>query len=104
MHKQSVHGGRNYTCGTCDYQTNTINILRIHQKSSHEERRVKCDQNSCNSSIAKHNQGVHEGIKYPCSVCDYKACICTNLNVHGNSINEDLKYEYNNCDYKTIGL
>ena len=45
---------------------------------------------------------VHEGIKYPCQLCEYKATHKHNLLSHIKSVHEDVKIPCQQCDYKAI--
>ena len=42
----------------------------------------------------------HEGVKYSCSECEFKATIKSNLNTHIKSIREEVKYPCSECDYE----
>ena len=43
---------------------------------------------------------LHEGVKYDCNQCDYKATQQTNLSQHQKEIHEGVKYNCTQCDYK----
>ena len=45
---------------------------------------------------------VHENIKYPCNICDYKATRQVSLKRQKMSIHEGegIKYHCNQCEYK----
>ena len=45
---------------------------------------------------------VHENIKYPCNICDYKATHQVSLKRQKMSIHEGegIKYHCNQCEYK----
>ena len=43
---------------------------------------------------------VHEGVKFDCKLCDYKANRKSNLSQHVKSIHEGIKYDCKLCDYK----
>ena len=53
----------------CDFQANTTNDLRTHQKSVDIEEKFKCDQCdiyfSHKESISKHKQSIQEMSMYP---------------------------------------
>ena len=63
----------------------------------------QCPQ--CNS-VFKHRHDmlrhvrVHEGVKYSCSQCVYKATRQTILTKHIESVHEGIKYPCSHCDYK----
>ena len=43
---------------------------------------------------------VHEGVKYSCKQCDYKASQSGHLTTHKMSVHEGVKYSCNHCDLK----
>ena len=47
-----------------------------------------------------HFKSKHEGVKYPCYQCDYKATQKGNLLTHLKSKHEGVKYPCDQCDYK----
>ena len=46
---------------------------------------------------------VHEGVKFPCEQCDYKATEKGELLRHMKSIHEGVKFTCEQCDYKATG-
>ena len=48
----------------------------------------------------KHLKSKHQGVKYPCDQCDYKATQKGDLLRHLKSIHEGVKYPCGQCDYK----
>ena len=42
----------------------------------------------------------HEGIKYQCDHCDYKATQKGSLKKHKMSVHEGIKYQCDQCEYK----
>ena len=48
-----------------------------------------------------HIDSVHEGIKYPCNKCEYKASTQSYLNEHINAIHKGKKFYCKHCDFKT---
>ena len=60
----------------------------------------------CNAVFAyrhdmlRHVRNKHEGVKYPCSQCDYKATKQYHLKIHIKSVHEGVKYPCSLCDYK----
>ena len=67
------------------------------------EGRFPCDL--CNKtynvkkSLTRHKQ-THEGVRYPCNQCDYKATLSSNLITHIKSQHEGVRYPCQHCDYK----
>ena len=43
---------------------------------------------------------AHEGKRYSCDQCDYKATQKSSLIRHQQSVNKGIKYSCNQCDYK----
>ena len=48
------------------------------------------------------NSPKHEGVRYECDECDYKAITRGYLTTHKQSIHEGLRYECDECDNKFI--
>ena len=53
--------------------------------------------------LRNHTQSIHQGIKYACDECDYKATKQNHLNVHiqAKHKHEGTKFACNQCDYRT---
>ena len=51
------------------------------------------DKNSNNATLKKHISAVHEGMKYPCDLCQYKASAKDNLKKHMIGIHSETKFE-----------
>ena len=49
----------------------------------------------------RHIKLKHQGVKYPCDQCDYKATVKNDLLRHIKSRHEGVKYPCNQCDYNT---
>ena len=45
-------------------------------------------------------KSVHEGEKFPCSQCAFKATQKSNLQTHLKSVHEGQKFECTQCEYK----
>ena len=48
-------------------------------------------------SLAEHIRAVHEGVKYPCTQCNYQATSKCNLGRHQRGIHEGVKYPCRKC-------
>ena len=44
--------------------------------------------------IKTHKMSVHEGIKYQCDQCDYKATYNGNIKKHKMSVHQGIKYHF----------
>ena len=49
-----------------------------------------------------HTQGSHEGVRYPCDLCSYKATRIANLKQHKKSRHEGLIFRCKECDFKSV--
>ena len=49
--------------------------------------------------LDQHNKSVHEGVKYPCDQCNYKATWSSTLQQHLKSVHEGIKYSCDQCNY-----
>jgi len=52
------------------------------------------------SKCKRHTDANHEGIRYPCSICDYKATQKSHLKTHVNAIHNGVRYPCSKCDFK----
>ena len=75
--------------------------LSKHIKSKHEGVKYPCKQCDYKATrrchLSTHIASKHNGVKYPCDQCDYKASNQSNLASHINYRHEDLKYPCNQC-------
>ena len=51
-------------------------------------------------NLRTHVKSIHEGVKYPCDQCVYKATSKGDLRTHVKSIHEGVRYPCDHCDYK----
>ena len=42
---------------------------------------------------------IHEGVRYPCSKCDYIATLVGALKTYVKNTHERVRYHYSQCDY-----
>ena len=45
-------------------------------------------------------ESIHEGVKFQCPHCDYKATTKSSCNVHIRAIHEGIKFQCPSCSYK----
>ena len=54
--------------------------------------------------LKTHQESKHEGVRFECDKCDYKAMQMGNLKTHKESKHECVRYECDKCDYKATQL
>ena len=91
-----------YSCDQCEYQGSS---LSRHIQSEHKGVRYACDQceyqTKHGNSLKYHIQSQHEGVRFPCTSCEYQANSQGNLKLHIMSQHEGVKYDCNQCEYKS---
>ena len=50
-------------------------------------------------SLIVHIRNIHEGVKFDCDQCDFKAGTPSVLNVHRKAEHEGFTYECDKCDF-----
>ena len=55
---------------------------------------------SYNSDLLKHHRAEHQGIRYPCSQCDYIAKFQRNLKRHIESEHQGIRFPCSQCDHR----
>jgi len=102
---QSLKNSPMYQCpfSYCEFETKWTSYLKTHMKIIHEGKRFKCNQcdyrasKKCN--LLKHVTTVHGADRYPCTKCDYKATQKANLQRHIDSVHEGIRYTCEFCNY-----
>ena len=51
-------------------------------------------------NLLTHVQSKHEGVRFPCDQCDYKAVQKPSLVRHIKTVHEGVKFPCEECDYK----
>ena len=91
-------------CGNTAGHWNQATNLRTHVEAIHEGVRYSCDQCGYKATTAgnlkKHIDSIHTGVCYPCDQCDYKATVTGSLKKHVESTHEGVRYPCDQCDYK----
>ena len=93
-------------CDKYDKQFSNQFSLDRHLKSGHEGVKYPCNQ--CNykatlkDSLQKHIKAIHDGVKYPCVKCSYKASLQSDLLKHHKSVHIGVKYPCGKCNF--VGL
>ena len=77
---------------------------QTHTKSVHEGQKFQCPQCEYKAtfkvSLQTHIKSVHEGQKFPCPQCEYKATQKGHLQTHIKSVHEGQKFQCPQCEYK----
>ena len=50
----------------------------------------------------KHIQSKHEGVRYSCNKCEYKATQRGSLKIHIEAKHEEPHYSCDKCEYKVL--
>ena len=83
-----------HRCGICQALFNSKSGLFRHRKNIHEGVRYSCD--SCDykatttGHLKKHKESIHEGVRYSCDCCDYKATQISHLKTHKQAKHKDM--------------
>ena len=95
-----------FSCDQCEYQGSQSSLSR-HIQSKHKGVRYACDQCEYQTahriSLKYHIQAQHEGVRFPCNRCEYQANTQTNLKLHIMSQHEGVKYDCDQCEFQTSG-
>ena len=104
-HKATMHGENVYNCDQCDYQSDNTNVAR-HKKFVHnKENYIACNQCDFKSNypslVEYHKKGVHEGVRWPCSVCGNQFKSPMHLKKHTNEKHEKIIHRKTcaSCDF-----
>ena len=90
-----------FSCDTCEYVADTKHSLKEHTAAEHDG--VQCSYAGSRSKVYEHKKIKHEGVRYPCSECDYKAgCLC-NLRQHTESTHKGVRYYFGQCQSSFSG-
>ena len=97
-----------HSCDKCDRAFESPGTLKSHKEGTHEKERFECQ--NCGSRLyntsklnllKKHMSDKHEGIKFPCMLCDYKTARKGNMKIHMQALHENVVHNCQLCDYKT---
>jgi len=105
-HYRNFHAEAKYACHSCSLVYRNGGHLKYHRQRVHNElgalKKEKCDQcgkQYTKTELKKHIEMVHEGKKYPCSFCPYKAS-CPRYLLNHEAIHNGVEFPCNQCDYK----
>ena len=91
-----------YSCDQCEYEGSTTSLKR-HKRSKHEGIRYPCDL--CNHlattpfNLKLHKDSKHEGIRYSCDKCSYTGTKISHLKQHQEAIHEGILYPCDQCEH-----
>ena len=93
-HLSKEHEGCRFDCSKCDFQATSEDALKKHYRSEHKFKKTKyCQKCSvCFSSQAGysyHMSTKHEGLRFPCPQCTFKATSKQVLKYHINAKHGD---------------
>lgn len=89
-----------YMCDKCEAPGfNSMQELSLHSKNIHESRRFNCQIKTSDMSNLK-----HEGVRYSCDICTYKARRKGDLKWHKESNHKGVRYTCDRCDYMVSQL
>ena len=96
-------------CDQCEYTPKgNISVKRInlkqHKEAMHQGTKYDCDhceyKAGYKTNLREHMQRMHEAKKFKCDQCDYKASLYYRLKQHIESQHAGLRYKCEECDYK----
>ena len=92
-----------FECEQCQKAYSSSAVTCIHKKSEHQGVKYAC--NKCDYKakyqgyLIAHIQSIHEGVyRFVCNQCNYKAKYQSHLTGHIQSIHEGVRYACNQCD------
>ena len=102
-HKYS-HGGKQFSCDLCKYNSPSMGEVSRHKKRRHSEKTVSCDQ--CKfvtyqiSFLKAHMRSKHQDISYPCPKCNLTLISAGGLRRHEQRIHLGVAFTCQECGQK----
>ncbi len=104
-----MHHKVRYTCDVCEKDFIAESSLRRHKEVKHGGSATKfsCKEQGCEYSthssynLRMHFERVHEGIRWPCDICDYVGGYKGDLTRHKKIVHEGLSLACSICQFKT---
>ena len=104
-----MHHKVRYTCDVCEKDFIAESSLRRHKEVKHGSSATKfsCKEQGCEYSthssynLRMHVERVHEGIRWPCDLCDYVGGYKGDLTRHKKIVHEGLSLVCSICQFKT---
>eukprot|EP00092_Neocalanus_flemingeri_P041377 GFUD01045053.1.p1 GENE.GFUD01045053.1~~GFUD01045053.1.p1 ORF type:complete len:266 (+),score=42.95 GFUD01045053.1:32-829(+) len=85
-HFQSPIAGSTFSCTQCDYKSNSRTTMKRHDEMKHQGIRYPCDEcdfkASTKDNLKRHNLAKHEGATFSCDECEFKANQKGNIRRH----------------------
>ena len=97
------HKGEEFICSSCDFKTDAIYRLHIHEEQ-HNERTLKCPHCKYMGKgkyTLKNHMLRHQDPKYICTECDYKTYDAGNFSTHKSTKHGIVVLKCDTCDYNT---
>ena len=108
-HIESKHEGiKRFPCHLCDFRAVQEKNLKSHIKTRHLGIKIynptecpECGEMfTTKGAMTVHFKSIHQGVKYPCDLCDYQATQPSNLKAHIQKRHEGIRYPCDQCDYQ----
>ena len=96
---------KDYSCIFSEQNLQNKNYLKTIKLPKHEGTKFLCDQ--CDykaarfSSVKQHKEYVHEGVKYHCDQCLYEGSNTRQLKKHIDGVHDGVKYKCDQCDHES---
>ena len=93
-HIKRIHGTHEFNCDTCQYKTNTKQILKQHIRAAYRTDESNQFKTNTNANLKCHIKGVHGTDEFSCISCQYKTNTKCKLKqhikaVHGKDVIQD---------------
>ena len=90
-----------YSCDICKYIASQISSIKEHKESVHDGQRYPCHKCDYKATSKSHDAApIHNVQRYPCDQCDYKATLKQSLKLHVSSVHKGQRWPCDQCDYK----
>ena len=94
-----------FRCEACEYSTDLVSNLKAHVKQVHEGVKYQCDQ--CDYKATRHNlkihvDNIHLGLRFKCESCEHVSTTRANLKIHNKTKHGGVRIQCNKCDFATF--
>ena len=94
-----------YKCTKCEAVFRAKGSLLNHIRIKHEGVRYYCDictyKATTKQDVTRHKEAIHEGIRYSCDDCGYLAKHLMQLKMHKSALHGSVKFYCDQCEYST---